>query len=213
MKDYTNILNWSEEEILNEVQDIRYLYKLKEVVRYNIPRKEEYLSETVAEHVYGMLTLARYFLMLDDPKKEMDQEKIMQIILWHDADEIETSDTPTHLKTETEVQEGKDALVEVVKRSPEILQESIAKQLQELEELKTKEAQFVKALDKLEPSFHLFSENARIMLVNGMGFTEKQFNYVERNKHDYTQPFPVMHKFQGVLERYQRQNNYFTKDE
>ncbi len=213
MKDYKTILDWSDEEILEEVRDIRYLYQLKEVVRYNIPRKEEYLSETVAEHVYGMMTLARYFLLLDDPKKEMNQEKIMKMILWHDADEIETSDTPTHLKTEIEVQEGKEALAEVIKRSPKILQNTIADELHELETLETKEAKFVKALDKLEPSFHLFSERARNMLVHGMGFTETQFNYVEKNKYEYTKSFPVMQKFQGALERYQRSNNYFAKDE
>ena len=59
-----NIEAYTEEKILDDILYLKSLYKLKSVIRSNLEREEDDLSESVAEHIYSLHILALYFLPL-----------------------------------------------------------------------------------------------------------------------------------------------------
>ena len=87
---------FSDEEVLEEVKKIQYLYTLKREIRYAETRCDE--TESVAEHIYGMHICAMYFLPLEDPLCTWDKSRIFQMITLHDIDEIETGDVMRYLQ-------------------------------------------------------------------------------------------------------------------
>ena len=98
------------EEIQKEIMNIMYLYELKGIIRYAESRDEKVKTQSVAEHVYGMMILAEHFLPLEDPAGEMDREKLYRMIIFHDVDEIETGDIPTYHKTNKDRENAIDSL-------------------------------------------------------------------------------------------------------
>ena len=107
----------SEDFVLSELRRIQYTYTLKHVIRYGIDRTEEYETESVAEHIYGLHVLADYFLPLEDLDSVMNQRRVHDLIQYHDIDEIETGDIVSYLKTDKDREEGKQALTTVFENS------------------------------------------------------------------------------------------------
>ena len=72
------LIDYNREKVLADLNRLQYLYRLKEVIRYDEERTEIDTSESVAEHVYGMFILTEYFLPLEDPDKQLSKERIFQ---------------------------------------------------------------------------------------------------------------------------------------
>lgn len=197
-----------EKFILDECRRIQTLYELKKVIRYNLSREEEIDTESVAEHIFAMHALCVYFLPLENLEGEYNLERIFLLSEFHDIDEIETGDFVSYKKTSEQIAAGKAALPKVIARLPASMQASVTDILDEYETQKTLEAKFVKAIDKLEPSFHVYSEHGMIINHNITRVTYEQHCQI---KDPYTKPFPIVHRFSDVLSRALRDEGFFAK--
>lgn len=195
------------EFVLSEMVKIQVLYKMKSIIRYNHTRKEEIDTESDAEHVYGMFALIDYFLPLESTSN-WDYAKVQQMALYHDIDEILTGDRIGYLKTDADRAEEYNAQQEVVKMLPELMQQGISVVLNEYEEQQTVEAKFVKAIDKIEPLFHLINENGKEILHRNKT-TQSQSRSV---KDKYVEDFPYIKRFNVILNQYMTENGYFAPE-
>lgn len=195
---------FTEEEILEEVAKLQYCYGLKQEIRYGEGRFDQ--TESVAEHIYGMHVLASYFLELEDPQHGWDSKKIFEMITWHDMDELETGDVIGYLKTQEDRQREADAVDIMISKLPEALQDRVRKVITEYQSQETTEARFVKALDKIEPLFHLYNENGKTIL-NRNKTTQSDSRKI---KDSYVAPFPYMRQFNDVINERMEQEGYFA---
>lgn len=144
------IEKFTDEYVLSEIKKIKYTYGLNSVIRYNLERDELHKTQSVAEHVTNMLFLAYYFRELEDPTNEMDFDKVIRMILFHDMSEIETGDIIAAIKTDKDREVEREATKSVKEKSPGFVAKEIEELYDEMEAMKTSEARFVKAIDVLE---------------------------------------------------------------
>ncbi|MFT7507717.1 MAG: 5'-deoxynucleotidase YfbR-like HD superfamily hydrolase [Acidimicrobiales bacterium] len=198
---------FSKDEVLQEIHKLQYLYGLKQEIRYGDKRPESTVTESVAEHIYGMHILASYFMPLENPDHSWDREKIYNLITWHDIDEIETGDIIGYLKTDEDRVRESEAKKTVVQKSPELLQRFITDVLCEYQKQETIEAQYVKAIDKIEPLCQIFNENGKkVLLTNGTTLEENR-----RIKDPYVQKFPYIKHFTEVVSEEMQAQGFFTE--
>lgn len=191
------ITAWSDEEILEEVRAIRIAYGLKHTMRYSSERDTSVHSESVAEHLFALHYLALYFQILEDPEKKLDMNKVHSIITFHDLGEITHGDVPYHLKTKDhELQEKEDAH-KLFLALPGNLQKLAKDSWEDYEEQRSKEAEFVNALDKIEPLFELFDPINERTLKRLKNSYDKHFN----QKFTATENFPIMRRFVEAVSR------------
>ncbi len=177
--------------VLDELQRVRYLYGLKKEIRYAQERHSAIDTESVAEHIYGMHVVANYFLPLEDERNQLDRLKIFKMITWHDMEEIETGDTITHHKTDAHVHAAELGLQVALSKIPAHLRDEVTELMTEYEAHETPEANFVKAIDKIEPIFEVWDEYYKdILHKNGNTYTNS-FD----NKEKYTKGFPYIYRF------------------
>jgi len=197
--------NPTPEFILSEVKKLQYLYGLKHEIRYGQSRPEGDLTESVAEHIYGMHLLALYFLPLEDPERKWDALKIFSMITVHDLDEIETGDTIGYLKTARMREEQHAAKYLVINNSPIHLQSSFKNLIEEYEAQASPEARFVKAIDRFEPLIQTYTDFGRTIISLKMTTPEE----TNRIKEPYIQPFPIMYAFNQVVHKAMIDEGYF----
>jgi len=180
------------EEFIAEMQRLREFYALKSVMRYNSTRDTSVHSESVAEHLYGMQILANYFLLLEDPRGELDPMRIHELILYHELGEIETGDIVYHEKTELHKEEERLAAHRVSQRLPHSMGARALERFLEFEARQSPEAHYVHGVDKIEPIFQLFDEKFGLRLYKNMGVTEE---VAMGTKLRATEKFPFMRRF------------------
>lgn len=195
--------------ILSELERIQVLFRMKQVIRYHHVREEELDTESVAEHVYGMLVLMDYFWTLEEVTNERwDYRRAVQLALYHDIDEILTGDTIGYMKTSVDREKEFIAQQEIVGLLSPFSQPHVRSVLEEYERQETVESRFVKAIDKIEPLFHLINENGkRICLRNKATHTQSR-----SIKDKYVSAFPCIKRFNEVLNRYMLANGFFTPE-
>lgn len=194
--------------VLSEVKKLQYLYTLKEEIRYGQTRPKDDLTESVAEHIYGMHILAQYFLPLEDPKNEMDHLKIYKMITLHDADEIETGDYISYLKTDEIRKAGTEALQVVIQNLPEHIQKEQGDMINEYETQKTKEAVFIKAIDRFEPLIQIYSDFGRTV----MQMNKTTAHHSVGIKEPYIKAYPYMYKFYQEIQKSLIEEKYFYEE-
>lgn len=182
--------------VISECHRLQTLNGLKTVTRYDLKRKEVIHTESVAEHIYAMHSLATYFLPLENPEGDWDKERLRLMIQFHDIDEIVTGDKIGYEKTAADRVAEEKATVQIINQIPESLQGLTKKILEEYGEQETVEAKFVKAIDKLEPAFHLYNENGR-KIVNYLKTTRERHRLI---KDEYLIHFPYMNRFHNVID-------------
>lgn len=185
----------SEDFVISELKKMQTLYGLKKEIRYAQSRASETDTESVAEHIYGMHCLMDYFLPLEDEYSNWDQARIRIMIQYHDIDEIETGDVISYLKSESDQAKERDAAELVINKLPFLTQEKIRIALNEYKLKETFESRFVKALDKIEPVFHLYNEEGKGMMLK-LKTTKDQH---DRVKFPHLQDFPVILRFSEVM--------------
>jgi putative hydrolase of HD superfamily len=131
--------------------------KLKEAERYN--EKRNGAKESAADHSWRLALMA--FVLAGELDLSVDVLKAMKIALVHDIAESVTGDIDAVLimggkisKKEKEKNEER-AMEKIKSAAPEKSGKEIYKLWKEYEDNKTKEAKFIKALDKLETLMHL----------------------------------------------------------
>lgn len=194
------------EEVLDEVAKIQYLYQLKREIRYDQTRINDD-TESVAEHIYGMGILASYFLPLEDHKEEWNRSKIFETILWHDIDEVETGDMLGYLKTEQDIQAEREASLTLISKLPLHVAANVKELLQEYNDLTTIEARFVKAIDKIEPLFHLYNPAGKQTLLNNRTTIADS----RRIKEQYIQDFSYIKHYCDVLHEIMIAEKFFVE--
>ena len=197
-----------DEFVLAEIEKIRYAYKLKKEIRYAQKREGLIDTESVAEHIYGMYVITSYFLPLEDVRGEWDKQKILEMIVWHDVDELVTGGTVTHWKTESFLKQAEEAIPEAISNLPELLQEPISKLVEEYEVRESIEAQFVKAIDKGEPLFEMWDEFYKDILHRNGNTLENHWQY----KRSYIENFPYLMRFVEVATKRLVQKGFFTAE-
>ncbi len=196
------------EFILSEVKKLQYLYGLKREIRYGQTRPENDLTESVAEHLYGMQLLAHYFLPLENPEGNWDKLKILTMITLHDFDEIETGDTIVYLKTPGQSALELEAEKKVITSSPEHLQNFFMSHLAEYSERTSIESRFVKAIDAFEPLIQLYSNFGRKIIAINKQSAEQTYLL----KHEVTKPFPFMHTYFTSIHEAMVNEGFFHRD-
>lgn len=178
-------------EILEEMRRLRELYKLKRTLRYDSRRDFSVHSESVAEHLYGMMVLAHYFLPLEDADGTLDHKTVFELILFHDIGEADTGDIVSHWKTAEHEEAERLAVQAIAQRVPKSISETLLIRVEEYEAGESSEAMFVRAIDKLEPIFELLDD------VNITSFkrlnTTAEMNAVPKRK--ALARYPVMSAF------------------
>ncbi|MFA6601642.1 MAG: HD domain-containing protein [Candidatus Paceibacterota bacterium] len=155
----------SDEYILSEIEKLKYLYGLNKVIRFNLTRKEEWQTQSVAEHVANMIYLAYYFREHEDPAKKLDFDKVIRLIMAHDLGEIETGDILTVVKNDNDEKAEKEAIRRVKKKSPKFIADEIDALYDEFEDPKSDEGKYARAVDKFEGQlFWLEKEKVKAVL-------------------------------------------------
>lgn len=199
------------EFILSEVKKLQYLYGLKHEIRYGQKRPENDVTESVAEHIYGMHLCAQYFLPLEDPTRQWDRVRIYEMITIHDLDEIETGDTISYLKTDADYAAEKEARATVLEQAPEHYRTHLQSLSNEYEARVTPEAKFVKAIDAFEPLIQVYSDFGRFVCsVNKTTRVDSA-----KSKDIPIALFPIMNQFYQTIHEamadegiYYRQSNF-----
>lgn len=197
------------QRILEDAKKLQFLFKLKEVTRYNTPRDVADDSESVAEHLYGMQLLAQYFLPLEDPNGELNNARVYELITIHDFDEIITGDYVSYIKTEVHKVESEAALEQVLASVPLHIQEKITGLAMEYEMQSSPESRFTKAIDKIEPLLHLFCEKGRDLCTRNKCTAEISL----RIKSEYIEAFPFIKTFSLTIHQGLIDGGYYWKEQ
>ena len=201
--------DYNREQVLSDLKRLQYLYRLKEVIRYDQERNEKDTTESVAEHVYGMFLLTEYFLPLEDPQQLLSKERIYQMMLFHDIDEIETGDTLGYRKTDDDRANELAAMKEVLRGAPEHMQQLMKDRVSEYETKTTGEARFAKAIDKIEPLVQIYNEKWKTVLLKNKTTAEES----ERIKTPYIQDFLFIKQFAKIIQEDLVNNGYYWIEE
>lgn len=193
------------EFILDEVRKLQYLYGLKREIRYGRTRSADDLTESVAEHIYGMHLLAHYFLPLENPAGDWDSLRILSMITIHDLDEIETGDTIAYLKTTDMYETEKTAREKVISASPLHLQNQLKRLGDEYETRVTPEAKFVKAIDAFEPLIQLYGSFGRTIIQ--INKTREDQSAI--SKELPIKPFPTMYRYYRTVHEAMIEEGFF----
>ena len=177
-------------------------YKLKRVERQG---KVGQRNETTAEHVFSSITLAQYFL-----KKypDINELKVLKLIVYHDYGEIHAGDTGV-LNTKERAQKAlleARAFCQLEKELPEEIAKDMKEAWEEYEENKTREAQFVHAIDALDPILHSIYQPEE---WKANGFTEKKLRTVKEPR---LREFPQLMEFFEELVTELRKRNIIPKE-
>lgn len=197
--------DFTESVILEDLRKLQYLYGLKKVIRYAQEREDTDSTESVAEHVYGMHMLAQYFLPLEDPDGQWDRARVYEMITVHDVDEIETGDVLGYTKTPEMRERELDAMKVTIAKSPASMQGHLRARAEEYEHKESIEARFARAIDKIEPAVHIYTEEGRQILARNKTTSDQSW----RIKEPYVQEFPFVKKFAEVVHMDMEKNGYF----
>ncbi len=153
-KEIQNILDFS-----MEANELKLVERYSELKKHN----KEFWGDYSAGHSWRLALLI--LLFADEFKKDLDIKKMLELAVIHDLAEVITGDVDARLVDEGVVKkvdkhkEEQEALEKLLKNLPAKLQRKIQNIWDEYEEAKTKEARFVKVLDKVEAQTHILSQD------------------------------------------------------
>ncbi len=182
---------------MEEIKRLNWLHKLKEVERKN-KIKERY--ENPAEHSWSAMMLATYFM-----PKGLDELKVFKMLLYHDLIEIEVGDVFAFDFRARKLQEAKEwkAYEKLCKELPGNFRTEFKTLWKEFEEMKSPEAKFAKACDKLDPLVQTAFEKSH--------FEENQISeaMIRESKEQVFREFPELNEFFEKLMNHLRKKKYF----
>ncbi len=203
-----NIEAYTEEKILDDILYLKSLYKLKSVIRSNLEREEDDLSESVAEHIYSLHILALYFLPLEDPESTLDKELIFQLITTHDLEETVTGDVVGWEKTSEDKSREALAKNKILESTPEHMKDCLRKLFNIYDGQLTREAQFVKAIDKLDPHIHFFDTKYKKVFEQNQITAEKAMSI----KEPYLKKFPFINKCNQTIHKQMLEQDFYFRE-
>ncbi len=185
---------------MQDITKLRKLYELKRVYRENSVGGRK---ESSAEHSWSTMMLADYFF--EAIKPDIDRQRVFELLLYHDLVEIESGDVPIHQeekrknKKETELKAMKKLKEEI----PKEIRQRFEEMFIEFEELKTPEARFAKAVDRMDALIHELDNKE-----DWKGWDEAMVRkYFEKHISDY----PKIRKMFEELVSFIREEGYFEQ--
>lgn len=205
MKD---VLDFTDQEILEEARRLRIAYGLKSTIRYDSKREAAVHSESVAEHIFALMYLAYYFLAHEPLAKNLKREKIYDLFLFHEFGEIKNGDIVSYFKTEQHKKREMEDAKEIFDVLPEPLHSDGYTLWQEYEEQLSPEAKFCYALDKIEPLFELLDP------INEKSVRRLKTTYNMHVDHKFkaTEGYPLMRRFNEVLSNDMKTRGVFWEE-
>ena len=194
--------------VLAEVTKLQNIYKLKHEIRYAQNRTDGDLTESVAEHTWGMHVIANYFLTLEDDANEWDHQNIFQMITWHDLDEIIIGDIVSYDKLTKHQFNEREIQNRALQQIPETLVKPISKILDEYDEKVTIESRFVKAVDKIEGYIQMYQSGFEPILHSFGRSAQHSHEVIGKHVSEFT----YVSRFYTVLEKQLQEEGYFVED-
>lgn len=193
------IVKMNFEEKLDQLQTI---IKVKESNRFGIVKNR---FESSAEHTFGCILLAQYFLKLIPD--ELNELKVIKLLSYHDVqniyfEDINLNDSNWEKKKTLE----KEAHQKTILSLPKEISREYEELYLEFEKLETKESKFAKAVDVLEPVIHASKQKE---YWKEYKWTEKD---LRKHKEKYLTDFPILLDFFNNFINYAKENNYFYKE-
>lgn len=187
-------------ELFQEMQRFRYLERLKEVYRISSVEKRK---ESTAEHTYGCLILADLVMSYKD--FNVDRQKVMDLILYHDVVEIEVGDTPFEpgSKRTDKMELERKAAQELKTKIPKTISEKYIKLFEEFEERETREAKFAKLIDLFESQIHEFDYKE-----DWKGWSA---DFLVSNREHYFEDFPELKEIFFEMIEWLESEGYFSQ--
>jgi 5'-deoxynucleotidase YfbR-like HD superfamily hydrolase len=195
--------------VSQEIEKLLVYYQLKHTLRWNDDSSIVDEKESVAEHTYGMYVLCDYFLPLQE--RPLNETVVKRLILWHDMSEALVDDMTTLSKTDEHRQQEKVAEQTLADTAPQHMQESIGDSFTIYNAQESPEAQFVKALDKLEPLFHIRFQSTKInsqAKPEALILTAAVMDKYQQNRLQYIEKYPEILAFSKVLSQEIKKSNY-----
>lgn len=189
----------SDECILSELENFLVYYNLKHTLRWGMDNNRKDETESVAEHVYGMHILADYFLPF---YPNLEPEKVRKLITWHDMAEALVDDMTCKMKTKAHKQAETEAEQKLIETSAPHLQTQLHTLFTQYNAQVTANATFVKALDKVEPIFHMYflakrtNINRDIFKTKDSGWTMKAY---QAHRKPYIERYSLIWRFDTVM--------------
>lgn len=191
----SDLLQMSDEGIMEIARQLRVGYELKRVLRYGTTRDHSVHNESDAEHIFALDYLADYFIFVEKLPRGLDEIRVRRMIRYHDFPELKHGDIPYIFKTSEDEERERAAARGVFDSLPEPIRTIGYNSWKEYEDRETLEAQFVYGLDKLDPCFELLDP------VNERTPMRLQQTYESHmgKKLRATEKFPVMRRFVEVI--------------
>lgn len=187
-----------DEFVAKQLDNLALYYNLKHTIRWANTRGTEDITESVAEHVYGMHILIDYLVPLMDLESKLDRKLMHSYATWHDMAEAVVTDMTVRTKTEEHKQAEKEAEASLIDQSSDHLRPLLEKVFKEYDDRLTPEAKIVKALDKIEPMFHLY-----FLTTKGYGRDTFDLGWPAEKYREHRQPyiesFEILVRFDDVL--------------
>jgi|JI10StandDraft_1071094.scaffolds.fasta_scaffold348509_2 5'-deoxynucleotidase YfbR-like HD superfamily hydrolase len=182
----------------SELQKFVTYFNLKHTIRWARDREGDY-TESVAEHVFGMQVLLNYFLPLIDSEKEFDINLVYHMATWHDMAEAVVSDMTTKTKTQAHEEAEKQAEAMLMATAPAHLKDLLTTLYGTYDVRASAEAKFVKAIDKMEPMFHLYFLKQKGISVPDHYQMQWEADEYREHRANYVDAFPILKRFDDLL--------------
>lgn len=193
------------------MEDLQKLYdffefteKLKKVIRYNA--QDEKFHEDTASHSWQVIMMT--FVTAKELNLNLDLFHAIKIAMVHDLPEIIAGDVDNTLvfSGDASATEKEDEEVIAMKKISQMVSPDLGKELfalwEEYNLAKTKEARFVKAMDKLEGMTHKFSTSGEDpAILHTVQYADKAVSNFEELKPllgFFKDKFKVKFEIQGV---------------
>jgi len=167
--------------------------KIKDVKRYSIHSRA--CHESVADHSFLMTVLATK--LIDELKLDLDFKKVIKMIVHHDFGEIGlTKDfVATRASADAEYANMKRIYEDTTtKNIAKRYGEEILELCNEYDAAQTREAKFVKAIDKLEATIHLMNRGAK-----HLDNAEFAATYALKTVRDFPELVPFLRELQSYM--------------
>lgn len=189
--------------VIDDILKYKLLNGLKSVNRSAIVGSRR---ESPAEHSWGCLMLADFFLSrMDLKKRKINRLHVYELLMYHDVVEILAGDAQLHPEN-VDATKNKDvgeqeAAKLLRERLPVPLGEKFFVLFQEFEDQKTVESRFAKAIDKTEAVIHELDYKER-----WKGWTPE---FLIKVKGPFVEEFPELKKAFYELLEYEKREGYF----
>ncbi len=190
----------------SELNKFVIYFNLKHTIRWARDREGDY-TESVAEHVFGMQVLLNYFLPLIDTEHTLDRNLAYHMATWHDMAEAVVSDMTTKTKTQAHEEAEKEAEAMLIATAPAHLTDMLTTIYGTYDIRASAEAKLVKAIDKMEPMFHLYFLKQKGISVPDHYPMQWEADEYRKHRAKYLDAFPILKRFDDVL--YEETKEYY----